>query len=124
LLQGTGVNIKKGAEDGNLHAPETDPKKSGRFDDCAGTDATGTDTNTYSASTVGYSPNFLQVGQPAAPVLIMGMADIIARRRSFSTNFTYTSHDIFSLQGGYSLNRIFLPLPKKKSKLFSSNSGY
>jgi len=52
----------------------------------------------------------------------MGMADIISSRRSFATNFTYTSHNIFSLQAVYSLNRIFLLLKLKKSKFFSSKS--
>lgn len=101
----------------------SDPKKSGRFDNCTGTDATSADILTHSTSTAGYGPNFLQIRQPAAPVFIMGMTDIIAGRRSFTTNFTFTSHDIFSLQGCYSLNRIFLPLPAKKSKLFSSRVG-
>ena len=101
----------------------SDPEKSGRFDDCTGTDATSADIQTHSTSTLGYGPNFLQIRQPAPPVFIMGMTDIIARRRSFTTNFTFTSHDIFSLQGCYSLNRIFLPLPAKKSKLFSSRVG-
>lgn len=102
----------------------SDPEKSGRFDDCTGTDATSADIHTHSTSTVGYGPNFLQIRQPAAPVFIMGMTDIIAGRRSFATNFTFTSHNMFSLQGCYSLNRIFLPPPAKKSKLFSSSSGY
>lgn len=101
----------------------SDPEKSGRFDNCPGTDTTSADIHTYSTSTVGYGPNFLQIRQPAAPVFIMGMTNIIAGRRSFTTNFTSTSHDIFSLQGSYSLNRIFLPLPTKKCKLFSSSVG-
>jgi hypothetical protein len=102
----------------------SDPEKSGRFDDSPGTNATSADPHTHSTSAVGYVPNFLQIRQPAAPVFIMGMTDIIAGRRSFTTNFTSTSHDIFSLQGCYSSNRIFLPLPTKKSKLFSSSVGH
>jgi len=115
--------IKKGAEDTISTPLITDLKWSGRLDNCTGADATGTDTNTCSTSAIGYHPNFLQIRQPPSPVFIMGMADIISRRRSFSTYFTYTSHNIFSLQGVYSLNRIFLLLPPKKSKFFSSKSG-
>ncbi len=76
-----------------------DQKRSGRFNNCTGTDAPGADIHTHSSSAFGDSPNFLQIRQPAAPVFIMSVTDIITRCRSFTTNFTFTSHDIFSLQG-------------------------
>ena len=35
----------------------------------------------------------LQVGQPASLGQIMGVADVVAYTRLFSTNFTYSGHD-------------------------------
>ncbi len=71
-------------------------KESGRFHNSARADATGTGIDPHSVTAVGYGTDFLQVGQPAAAILIMGMTDVISGSRLFSTNITDTGHNIFS----------------------------
>lgn len=79
---------------------ETIRKKSGRFHNGTRADATGTGIDSYRPPAVGYGADFLQVGQPAAAILIMGMTDVISGSRFLPTNLTYTGHNIFSPSKG------------------------
>jgi hypothetical protein len=69
---------------------------SGWLDDSPGTNATGADFNMCSAAITGDRPNSLQIGQPAATGLVMGVADIISGRGAFATNFTISGHNSIS----------------------------
>jgi hypothetical protein len=42
---------------------------------------------------LGGHSNPLQIGEPAAPGFIMGMADVITGYRPLAANFTFFSHD-------------------------------
>lgn len=72
---------------------------SGRFDYSTGTDAAGASIDPSSPATVSYGPDFLQVWQPATTILIVRVAYVVTGNWTFSTNFTYAGHDIFSLNG-------------------------
>lgn len=69
---------------------------SGRLDNSSGTNATGAGFDMHCAAVTGDHPDSLQIGQPAASGLIMGVADIISGSGTFATKFTITGHDIFS----------------------------
>jgi hypothetical protein len=69
---------------------------SGRLNNSPGTNTTGADLDMHRAAITGHHSNVLQVGQPAATGLVMGVADVIPGRGAFATNFTITGHDIFS----------------------------
>jgi hypothetical protein len=69
---------------------------SGRLDNSPGTDAAGADIGMHGAAAAGEHPHSLEVGQPTATGLIMGVADVISRRGAFAANFTSTGHDRIS----------------------------
>lgn len=62
----------------------------------SGTDAAGADLDVAYAA-VFHRPHFLQVRLENLLGLIMGMADIAARHRFLSANFTYVGHDGYLL---------------------------
>ena len=69
---------------------------SGRFNNSTGTDTAGTGLHMHGGTITGYHMNSLQIGQPAATGFIMGVANVVSGSGTFATNFTITSHDIFS----------------------------
>ena len=68
-----------------------------RLDNGPGADAAGTGHDPDGLPAFGYGPNLLDIGHPAAAGFVMGMADIITGYRAFATDFTFTSHCLFSL---------------------------
>jgi hypothetical protein len=70
---------------------------SGRFNHRAGTDTAGADIDPHRAASGIDRPHILQVRQPTAAGLVVGMTDIVAGYRPFSTNIAYACHEYISL---------------------------
>jgi hypothetical protein len=93
------------------------------FDNGSGTDAAGAGRYPDNTACIGYCPYFLQIGQPASPVLVMGMTDMIAGRRTFSAYFTFSRHDIFSSKKGIFSESHINTISLLKCKFFSLGSA-
>ena len=65
-----------------------------RFDNFPGTQTTGADPYMYGVAALGSHSDALQIGQPAPPVFIMGMADIVACHRPLTAYFAFLCHDL------------------------------
>jgi hypothetical protein len=92
---------------------------SGGLNNSPGTNATGADFNVRRTAIPGNRPDSLQVRQPAATGLVMGVADIISGRGAFATNFTISGHNKYLLkkiQFSITANNTLTP---EKIKLFS-----
>ena len=61
------------------------------FNDLAGLDAAGTHSDSSGLSVLD-GPDLLKVRVPAFFCLVVGMADIEAHHRLFTTDFTYLCH--------------------------------
>ena len=72
-------------------------ENSGGFNHRAGTDTAGAGIDPHRAAAGIDRPHILQVRQPTAAGLVVGMTDIIAGQRSLSTNITYACHKYISL---------------------------
>ena len=92
---------------------------SGRLDNGPGADATCTDEQTGCLSAVCYGSDLLQIGQPTSFCLVMSVAHIIAGYRPFTTNFTFTRHDIFTPYNGLFVKITYYTDKRKKSNVFS-----
>jgi hypothetical protein len=64
-----------------------------RFYDLPGTQATGADPDMNTVAARGGHSDALQVGKPAPPGLVVGMADVIAGHWTFAADFTFFCHD-------------------------------
>lgn len=69
---------------------------------------------------VSYGSDLLQVGQPAPFGFIMGMTDIIAGYRAFSTDFTFTRHDIYAPCNGLFVKSNIIHTASEKATFFPS----
>lgn len=74
-------------EEGGLH-----DELSRRLDNRPGTDAAGAYPYMGGIAAVADRANFLEIGQPAPAVLVVGVAYIIAGGRSFAADIAYFSH--------------------------------
>jgi hypothetical protein len=72
-------------------------KKLSGFDNFPGAQTSGAYPDMHRITTLGGHSNFLQVREPAPPVLVMGMAYMITGYRSLATDFTFFCHDKNSL---------------------------
>ena len=75
-----------------------------RFNNSARPDTTRAGVYPHDLSAVGNRPYFLNIRQPTPTIFIVGMTDVIPGSRTFSTNFTFSGHDIFSSQGVFFVN--------------------
>jgi hypothetical protein len=95
---------------------------SSRFNNRTGTNTPGTGVNPRGTTTFCHHSNPLQIRQPTATILIIGMADIIASHRPLSTDITYSCHDYspYNFNHKKSQKDLFIISTPQKASLLST----